>query len=120
MFEVGVFDTDDAHVLERLVCFLPLEAHDNVDARRNFEKFKAIAARFLDVELSYAGHVPFSAAMRRSIVQRKPLLAEANNTPDKELLAFKALAQAVLKAPMNTYEGIRFFADKDSEQETMG
>ena len=95
-------------------------AHDNVDARRNFEKFNAIAARFLDVELSYAGHVPFSAAMRRSIVQRKPLLAAENNTPDKELLAFKAVAQAVLKAPMNTYEGIRFFADKDSERETLG
>jgi flagellar biosynthesis protein FlhG len=45
-------------------------------------------------------------------VQRKPLLATANNTPDKELLAFKDLAQAVLKAPLNTYEGIRFFADK--------
>lgn len=87
-------------------------AKDATDARRNFEKFQNIAARFLDVELHLAGHVPFSAAMRRSVLQRKPLLAAANNTPDKELLAFKALAAAVLKAPENTYEGIRFFADE--------
>jgi flagellar biosynthesis protein FlhG len=86
-------------------------ATNSAEALRNFENFRAIAARFLDVELSFAGHVPFSAPMRRSVVQRKPLLASQNGTPDKELIAFKNIAQAVLKSPRNSFDGIRFFAD---------
>ena len=49
--------------------------------------------------------------MRQSVVQRKPLLATNSNTPEKELLAFKSLSQKILKCPMNTYDGIRFFGN---------
>lgn len=94
-------------------------ARDATDAKRSFDKFRNITARFLDVELTLAGHVPFSAAMRRSVVQRTPLLARKNNTPDKELTAFKNLAQAVLRAPVNTFEGIRFFSERTKIRESV-
>jgi flagellar biosynthesis protein FlhG len=46
-------------------------AKDGAEAFKNFEKFQSIATRFLDVNLTFAGHIPFSNAMRRAVVQRK-------------------------------------------------
>ena len=92
-------------------------AKDGVEALKSFEKFRDIAMRFLDVNLTFVGHVPFSAPMRQSVVQRKPLLATNSNTPEKELLAFKSLSQKILKCPMNTYDGIRFFGNNSVSKE---
>ena len=68
--------------------------------------------QFLDVNLFFAGHVPFSKPMRRSVVQRKPLLASSSIQPEMELIAFKALAENIFKAKQNVYDGIRFFDDQ--------
>jgi flagellar biosynthesis protein FlhG len=84
-------------------------AKDGAEAFKNFEKFQSIATKFLDVNLTFAGHIPFSNAMRRAVVQRKALLSTASKAHEKELMAFKSLARETLKAPMNAFDGIRFF-----------
>ena len=42
-------------------------------AKKNFDKFFEICRRFLDVNLHYAGMIPLSNAIRRSIVKRAPI-----------------------------------------------
>lgn len=84
-------------------------AEDDIEAFKSFEKFQNITSRFLNVNLAFAGYIPFSAAMRRSVVKRKPLLSTTSKANEKELMAFRYLAREMLKAPMNTFNGIRFF-----------
>ena len=84
-------------------------ARDGAEAKRHFDKFQAIALRFLDVELTYVGHVPFSTALRRSVVARKPLLATRSEGHRLEDEAFTTIARNLLAAPVNTGNGLRFF-----------
>lgn len=76
-------------------------------AETNFKKFRDIALRFLDVKLHYAGMIPQSTAIRRSIVQRKPIVA---SQPQSVIAKnFDSLAMNLLKATRSTHDGIKFF-----------
>lgn len=86
-------------------------AKDDQEARRHFDRFLAIALRFLDVELTYLGHLPMSLPLRRSVVSRRPLMATPSETNSVEAQAFRSIAQRLLKSPMNQPSGIRFFMD---------
>ncbi|MGB1390954.1 MAG: P-loop NTPase [Paracoccaceae bacterium] len=86
-------------------------AHNGQEARRHFDQFVAIALRFLDVDLTYAGHLPISAPLRRSVVMRKPLMANSNDAKGPEGQALQSIVQKLLKAPINESHGIRFFLD---------
>lgn len=92
-------------------------ARDGQEARRHFEQFLAIALRFLDVELTYAGHLPISAPLRRSVVMRKPLMASSTDANGPEGQALRSIVQKLLKAPANETRGIRFFLET-AEKET--
>ena len=92
-------------------------AKNNAEALKSFEKFQIITSRFLNVNLTFAGHIPFSAAMRRAVVKRKPLLSATSTAHEKELIAFKKVAQETLKSPMNAFKGIRFFDGAVSPKE---
>jgi flagellar biosynthesis protein FlhG len=81
------------------------------EARQYFDQFLAIALRFLDVELLYAGYLPMSAPLRRSVVARRPLMANPGETNSVEGMAFRSLAQKLLAAPVNQTNAIRFFFD---------
>lgn len=87
------------------------------EARRHFDRFLAIALRFLDVELTYLGHLPMSLPLRRSVVSRRPLMANPADSSGVEAQAFRSITQKLLKAPMNQPSGIRFFVDT-AEKET--
>ncbi len=82
-------------------------ANSEAEAKKHFERFNAIAMKFLDVRLRYGGHIPHSQRIRASIVNRKPIVTQGSDTP--EILAFQKLAKQVLDAPINTSTGIRFF-----------
>ena len=86
-------------------------ASDGQEARRHFDHFLAIALRFLDVELTYLGHLPMSLPLRRSVVARRPLMANPADAKGVEAEAFRSIAQKLLKAPANKSSGIRFFLD---------
>lgn len=91
-------------------------ARNAQDAQAQFERFRAIAQRFLAVDLTLAGHVPFSAALRRSVVARRPLMRDAGAATTLEGQAFLRIAQAIQRAPVNRYRGIRFFGGPASEE----
>jgi flagellar biosynthesis protein FlhG len=88
-------------------------ANSRQQARSHFDKFNAIATRFLDVSLNFAGHVPLSQLMRRAVINRKPIGMEDASL--SENLAFAAISKAVLSAPSNENSGIRFFSDNAME-----
>jgi flagellar biosynthesis protein FlhG len=86
-------------------------AKDGQEARRHFDQFLAIALRFLDVELTFAGHLPLSLPLRRSVVARKPLMSNPGEANSVEGQAFRSIAQKLLASPANQPSGIRFFLD---------
>ena len=72
-----------------------------------FSKFKATATRFLDVNINFAGFLPYSLKLRNSIVKRKPLVV--NDVNAKESGLFKSMSKELLRSPNNTPSGISFF-----------
>ena len=82
-------------------------ADGSAAAKTNFDKFFEICRRFLDVNLHYAGMIPMSHAIRRSIVKRAPIATGQPSSPEAK--AFTALAKKMVNAPLNTHDGIRFF-----------
>ena len=83
-------------------------ADSGPSARKNFEKFFHICTRFLDVKLHYAGMIPLSNAIRKSVVKRSPILVSQPSSPEAN--AFLALTKEFNRAPRNVQKGIRFFS----------
>ena len=81
------------------------------EAQAHFEKFKATATRFLDVSLTYAGHLPLSERMRRSVVARRPISMDQPDLPENQ--ALMQISKSVLSAPVNDHGGIRFFSSEE-------
>jgi len=86
------------------------------EALQHFEKFRSITLRFLDVDLTYVGHVPMSLPLRRSVVNREPLLAHLSDTNAQEARAFRNIAQNLLQAPVDPRSGIRMFSNAPIEK----
>ena len=79
------------------------------EGRRHFEKFNKIVTQFLDVKLRLGGQVPLSQRMRKSVVERKPVMLQQGDTA--ETRAFQNIAKQMLNAPHNESGGIRFFGN---------
>ena len=76
-------------------------------AETNFNKFRDITMRFLDIKLHYVGMVPQSPLIRRSIVQRKPI---SISQPKSSLAkAYETLALKMMKTPHSRHDGVKFF-----------
>ena len=88
-------------------------ARSEAEAKAHFEKFEATTTRFLDVILTYAGHLPLSERMRRSVVTRRPISMDQADLPEN--LALMQISKSVLSAPINNHGGIRFFSSSESE-----
>ncbi len=98
-------------------CIVVNMARNEAEAKKHFNKFNEIATRFLDVHLTYAGHVPLSERMRQSVVKRSPV-----GLGDQEWIenrCFRSIVRAVLGSPANSHSGIRFFNESTAitEQE---
>ena len=86
------------------------------EAAEHFEKFRATATRFLDVNLTYAGHLPLSERIRRSVVARRPISMDQPELPENQSLM--QISKSVLASTMNDHGGIRFFSS--GEDDTAG
>ena len=75
--------------------------------KQHFTKFQNIVSRFLNVKLSYCGHIPFSQRIRHSIVERKPIMLTKQDTA--ETRAFMAVAKSIQSTPKNEPKGVTFF-----------
>ena len=80
---------------------------DEKQGLQHFTKFQAIVNRFLDVKLSYCGHVPFSHRIRQSVVQRKPIMITKQDTVESR--AFMGVAKSVQTSPKSSPRGVVFF-----------
>ena len=80
---------------------------DEKQGLQHFSKFQAIVNRFLDVKLSYCGHVPFSHRIRQSVVQRKPIMITKQDTVESR--AFMGVAKSVQTSPKASPRGVVFF-----------
>ena len=98
-----------AHIEKNIKNFSVLinMADGSLSAKKDFDKFFEICRRFLDVNLHYAGMIPLSNAIRRSIVKRAPISTGQPSSPEAK--AFLALAKEMTNAPENTHDGIKFF-----------
>lgn len=91
-------------------------ARDAEEAKQHFEKFRSITLRFLEVDLTYVGHVPMSAPLRRSVVNREPLLAQLSDANANEARAFRNIVQRLLQAPIEAPTGLRMFNETPVEK----
>ena len=80
---------------------------NDAQALQHFTKFQGIVNRFLNVKLSYCGHIPFSQRLRRSVVERKPIMLTKQDTI--ETRAFMAVAKSIQSTPKNDPKGVTFF-----------
>ena len=76
-------------------------------AETNFNKFSDITTRFLDIKLHYVGMVPQSPAIKRSIVQRKPISISQPKSP--LAMAYETLALKMMKTSHSRHNGVKFF-----------
>tara|TARA_B100001093_G_scaffold103814_1_gene96040 strand:+ start:53 stop:832 length:780 start_codon:yes stop_codon:yes gene_type:complete len=83
-------------------------AHSQIQAKLNFDKFRAITQKFLDVNLKFIGGVSSSQRIKNSIVTRKPIMSgNINKSPDVE--AFSILAKNITSVDTNKTGSIKFF-----------
>ena len=82
-------------------------ADNEKTAESNFNKFRDITMRFLDIKLHYVGMVPQSPVIRRSIVQRKPISISQPKSPLAK--AYETLALRMMKTSHSRHEGVKFF-----------
>ena len=83
-------------------------AHSQLQAKLNFDKFRAITQKFLDVNLKFIGGVSSSQRIKNSIITRKPVMSgNVNKSPDVE--AFLALATNIPSVEINKTGTIKFF-----------
>ena len=80
---------------------------DEKQGHQHFFKFQSIVNRFLEVKLTYCGHIPFSHKIRQSVVQRKPIMLTKQDNP--ETRAFMGIAKAIQNAPKSDPKGVSFF-----------
>ena len=83
-------------------------AHSQIQAKLNFDKFRAITQKFLDVNLNFLGGVSSSQRIKNSIITRKPIMSgNPNKSPDVE--AFLNLATNLKTLATNKTGTIKFF-----------
>ena len=68
-------------------CIAVNQVDDDAHGKELFQKFQSITSQFLDVNLHYVGCVKNSSKIRKSIVDRIPIMSSAKNineTPNNE------------------------------------
>ncbi len=65
--------------------------------RELYEKLRNATDQFLDIQLQYAGHIPFDEQLRRAVSKRQALMLHAPRSPSAK--AFSGLAEKVDRWP---------------------
>ena len=72
-----------------------------------FSKFNLILRRFYDVNITYVGSIPQNNAIKKSVIQKKPIILDQSNKDFYFL--FEKMRKNIDKAPINKFDGIKFF-----------
>jgi flagellar biosynthesis protein FlhG len=99
------------HEVDR-VSVLPNMVRDEADAQQVFAKLRRAADRFLEVQLSLAGYIPFDDNLRRAVKRQRALVDLYPSS--KATIAFKRLAMEVESWPMPVLPRghLEFFAER--------
>ena len=87
-------------------CILINQAENSSEANNLFKKFQKITARFLDVNLHYVGFLDESKKIKKSIIERKPILITEPTSKISD--RFMNIANEILKTPKNEWGGLSF------------
>ena len=89
-------------------------ANNENSAAKDFENFRKIVLKFLEVDLSLLGWLPGSKDVVQSIVARKPfILDEKSKRVVGECLS--NIVRNMLKASKNNRNGVHFFSSKERD-----
>ena len=91
-------------------------ANSEPQAQDHFSRFRDITNRFLDVQLTYVGHIPYSNALRKSVIERKPIMTRPE--PGRETVAFQKISKGLLTGPVNETKGIRYLGARNVQETT--
>ena len=89
-------------------------ANSEAQAQDHFSRFRDITNRFLDVQLTYVGHIPYSNALRKSVIERKPIMTRPE--PSRETVAFQKISKGLLTGPVNETNGIRYLGARNVQE----
>jgi flagellar biosynthesis protein FlhG len=89
-------------------------ANNETQAQDHFARFRDITSRFLDVQLTYVGHIPYSNALRKSVIERKPIMTRTEAS--RETVAFQKMAKSLLTGPLNEINGIRYLGAPKAQE----
>lgn len=82
------------------------------EGRRLFGKFSAVAQRFLDVRMQYAGSIPFDDLARKATQRQRPVLHAYPGSP--AAVAYRSLAREVNTWPVGQQASghLEFFVER--------
>jgi len=94
------------HKLDNFGVFVNM-ARSDFQAKANFEKFRSISTKFLDVNLTYLGSLNNSQRIKDSISSRKPVVTDKINKD--EISSFLSFSKNLEKLKQNENKSIKFF-----------
>jgi len=88
----------------------------DAEGRQLFEKFAGVTRRFLDVNLRYAGNIPYDEAVRKASQRRRPVIEAYPQSP--VAAAYRRLAQDVAQWPVISEPNghVEFFVERLVQQ----
>lgn len=87
-------------------CIITNQVENNIVASNLFKKFQKITSQFLDVKLHFVGYIEQSIDIKKSIINREPVLT---SNPESDLsMRFLKISQEILKTPKNEWGGLSF------------
>jgi len=81
--------------------------NNELQGKTIFNRFYEIVNRFYDVNLSYAGSMPMRNNIKKSILNKKPIVLEKNAADVIKI--FEKILDKINSAPVNKFNGIKFF-----------
>ena len=89
-------------------CIVVNQVQNDDQGKDLFLKFQKIATNFLDVNLHYVGSIKNSAKIRKSIINRVPIVSEEPKSDISQ--SFLRVAQNIYKTPTNEWGGLTFLS----------
>jgi len=96
----------------RRVQIIPNMVRSADEGRQLFDNLSRVTERFLDVTLSYLGHIPYDDLLRKAIQRQRAVIEAYPNSPSSN--AFRSLARSVdqWQAPGGARGHLEFFVER--------
>ncbi|MBF92094.1 MAG: hypothetical protein CMP34_04735 [Rickettsiales bacterium] len=89
-------------------CIIVNQVNDEIQGKDLFNKFQKITTKFLDVNLHYVGCVKNSQRIKKSIVDRQPIVM---SEPKSEISqSFIKIIKNIYNSPVNEWGGLSFLS----------